>query len=152
MSVSSRRPGAKTPTDFAAAVQRLLPIVRMGGRASHADSIRAQREIGEIVLKFIPDKPKHGDGAYAGLGKAIGHGGEWVYRASSPLNLSFFSRRHSEGVGGGEKVLPVDWWWSDCGGRDESLPGGKTRKINSTRRPEQVVHVLLQTSRRSHLE
>ena len=81
MSVSSRRPGAKTPTDFAAAVQRLLPIVRMGGRASHADSIRAQREIGEIVLKFIPDKPKHGDGAYAGLGKAIGHGGEWVYRA-----------------------------------------------------------------------
>ncbi len=72
--------------------------------------------------------------------------------ASSPLNLSFFSRRHSEWVGGGEKVLPVDLWWSDCGGRDESLPGGKTRKINSTRRPEQVVHVLLQTSRRSHLE
>lgn len=81
MAADVKRSPNPTPAHFAAAVQQLLPIVRMGGRASHADSIRAQREIGEIVLKFIPDKPKHGDRAYAALGKAIGHGGEWVYRA-----------------------------------------------------------------------
>jgi hypothetical protein len=78
---AAKRKSTPTPEEFAVAVQDLLPTIRMGGRESHADSIRAQREIGEIVLKFLSDKPKHGDGAYAALGKAVGQGGEWVYRA-----------------------------------------------------------------------
>jgi hypothetical protein len=90
MRASKKRNGDPIPVQFKATVEHLLPIVRMGGRGSHADSIRAYREIGEIILDFVPGKPNHGDAAYAVLGESIGHGGEWVYRAKC------FAQRYSK--------------------------------------------------------
>lgn len=76
---SSTDEAAKIAANFRRDVSNLLPKLKVGQTLSptHAEAIRVHRQVGEVVLRYVP-KDKGGEELFESLGKAVGHFGRWV--------------------------------------------------------------------------